>query len=80
MNGTRTFLTTLAVLASALPVYAVDTAKTYHSGILVLAFLGLCALLVVVQLIPSLLMLFGWMKGLARGTAEDKVKSEVKAG
>ena len=79
MNGTRTLLTTLAVMASALPAYAVDTTKTYHSGILVLGFLGLCALLVVVQLIPSLIMLFGWVKGLAKGTAETKEKVEVKA-
>lgn len=43
---------------------AVDTSQTYTSGVLVLLFVGFCALIVVVQLIPALVMLYGWIKGL----------------
>jgi hypothetical protein len=68
----------MMVLASALPAYAVDTTKTYQSGILVVAFLGVCALIVVAQLLPSLVMLFSWIKGLSRRTAETQETVEVK--
>jgi len=54
----------LLVLAQVSNVWAVDTTQTYTSGILVLLFVGFCALIVVVQLIPALLMLYGWAKGL----------------
>ncbi len=79
MNGTRIWIATLMVLASALPAYAVDTTKTYQSGILVVAFLGVCALIVVAQLLPSLVMLFSWIKGLSRRSAESQEKAEVRA-
>jgi hypothetical protein len=36
-----------------------------HSGLLVWAFLGLCALIVVAQLFPALLLVLGLAKGLA---------------
>ncbi len=42
----------------------IDTSQTYTSGVLVLLFVGFCALIVVVQLIPALVMLYGWIKGL----------------
>jgi uncharacterized membrane protein len=68
----------MMVLASALPAYAVDTTKTYQSGILVVAFLGVCALIVVAQLLPSLVMLCSWIKGLSRQRAEVQEKAEAK--
>jgi len=42
----------------------VDTSQTYTSGVLVLLFVGFCALIIVLQLIPALVMLYGWAKGL----------------
>lgn len=53
------------------PVFAVDTTKTYSSGILVLAFLAFCALVIVVQLMPTLLLLFGFVKGLIKGSGKQ---------
>lgn len=50
-------LTLVLVLVS--PVFAVDTTVTYSSGLLILLFVGFCALLIVAQLIPALLALFG---------------------
>jgi hypothetical protein len=55
----------MGILASVLlvtPVWAVDTAVTYSSGILVMLFIGFCALLIVAQLIPAVLVLFGIAK------------------
>jgi len=79
MNG-KIWMASTMVLASALPAYAVDTTKTYQSGILVLVFLGICALIVVAQLLPSLLMLFSWIKGLGRKAAESRNEKEHQAG
>jgi hypothetical protein len=56
--------TALCLLAS--PAFAVDTTKVYNSGILVLLFLGVCALIVLVQVMPALVMMFGAIKGLVR--------------
>ncbi len=39
------------------------TNKVYSSGLLVLLFLGFCALVVVAQLIPAMITLFGMIKG-----------------
>lgn len=55
-----------AILGSSLPAYAstvVDTSQTYTSSLLVWLFLGFCAMLVVCQIIPSMLLLFGMLKG-----------------
>lgn len=80
MKGNRIWMSTLMVLISALPAYAVDTTKTYQSGILVLVFLGVCALIVVVQLVPSLILLFSWIKGLSKQTNENHETTEGHAG
>jgi hypothetical protein len=64
---------TLTALCSAITLslvfstgaYAATGQKVYSSGILVLAFLGFVALVVVVQLIPAMITLFGMIKGTA---------------
>ena len=68
-------LTMWMVIASSVPAFAVDTAKTYSSGLLIALFLAFCALLVVVQLMPSVMLLIGFIKGLARRT---ETKAEVQ--
>ena len=67
------FLGMSILLLMAEPVLAVDTSKTYSSGILVGAFLAFCALVVVVQLMPTLLLLFGFVKGLVKGASNRQV-------
>lgn len=59
----------LAGLAS--PALAAGT-RPDHSGILVWGFLGFCALIIVAQLAPAVLMMFGLAKGVAgkKGAAE----------
>ncbi len=58
----------LMVVIMAGPALAVDTTKTYSSGLLVGAFLAFCALVVVVQLMPTIILLIGFVKGLLKGT------------
>ena len=77
MNTIRTLLLALALpLVAAAPALAVDTSKTYSSGLLIGIFLAFCALVVVVQLMPSIMLLIGFIKGLARRT---ETKAEVQA-
>ena len=64
----KAILSTLALSLFAVPAFAVDTAQTYNSGILVLLFVGFCALLIVAQLVPAVLTLFGMTKAIAQGT------------
>ena len=65
----KTLFATLLSLLTPLTVFAVDTSVTYNSGLLVMLFIGFCAFLVIVQLIPAVLMLIGMAKS---------VKSERK--
>ena len=55
---------------------AVDTSQTYSSGLLIGLFLAFCVILVMVQMIPSIMMLIGFIKGLTRRT---DVKNEMSA-
>ena len=78
MNSGRTMAMTVVMLAgTSLPALAVDTSRTYSSGLLIGIFLAFCALLVVAQLMPSLMLLVGFIKGLARRT---ETKAAATAG
>jgi len=80
MKIRRTMFTTMVLgLLSSAPALAaaVDTSKTYSSGLLIGLFLAFCALLVVVQMVPSIMLLVGFIKGLARRT---ETGSEAAAG
>ena len=61
----------IGVLAMVSPAFAVDTTKTYSSGILVGVFLAFCALIVVVQLMPTIMLLFGFIKGVLKGFSKQ---------
>ena len=49
-------------------------AREDHSGIVVWVFLGFCALIVIAQLVPAVLLMTGMIKGVAapREAAEQK--------
>ena len=53
------------------PAFAVDTTNIYNSGILVGLFLAFCALIVVMQLMPTIMLLVGFVKGLMKGTEKQ---------
>lgn len=62
---------TLTLLVVA-PAFAVDTSISYNSGLLVLLFVGFCALLIVAQLIPAVLALFGMTKKAGESLTEKR--------
>ncbi len=72
----KTFITTSLVALMATPAFAIDTAQTYNSGILVLLFVGFCALLIVAQLVPAVLALFGMTKEAARNAQGKLAKAK----
>ncbi len=79
MTRVKTLLTTFALLLMLVsPALAVDTSKTYNSGILILLFVGFCALIIVAQLVPALLALFGLTKEAARSTSGKKLATSAK--
>jgi hypothetical protein len=69
MNTLRTMTMAVAMsLFSSLPAFAVDTAKTYSSGVLIAVFMAFCAVLVLAQLVPSIMLLIGFIRGLVHRT------------
>ena len=64
----KAIITTLSLILFAVPAFAIDTAQTYNSGILVLLFVGFCALIIVAQLVPAVLTLFGMTKAAVQGS------------
>lgn len=79
MKSVSTLCTALAVTLTALTTAfasgsaaEVDTSLTYNSGILVLAFAGFLALVVVVQLIPAVISLYGMITKTAQETKRQE--------
>ncbi|UCF32198.1 MAG: hypothetical protein JSV26_10030 [bacterium] len=77
----RTIIAALVLyLAGTSPAFAVDTTKTYNSGILVSIFLGVCALIVIAQLVPALVLLMGGIKALISGRTRKEATVAVESG
>lgn len=66
---------TFCTLGTASYSYAASTSQVYMSGTLVLLFLGFCALVLTVQLIPAIIMLYGMIKGALDGKKEKSLSS-----
>ncbi len=73
----KTTLATLfgTIMGTASNVWAAVDGLEDHSGLLCWIFLGFCALIVVAQLLPAIMM----MAGMAKGVAEQSEKAEEKA-
>lgn len=67
------------MLETASPAFAVDTSKTYNNGILVLLFVGFCTLIIVAQLVPALLALFGMTQEAGKKVSSRNVTASVKS-
>ena len=79
MRSVKTLLTTFALmLMTVSPALAVNTNQTYNSGILVLLFVGFCALIIIAQLVPAVLALLGMTKEAARSTSGGRVAASAK--
>jgi hypothetical protein len=74
MKRTNMIFNTLAVLlATATCAFAGEPVKVYSSSMLVLAFVGFLALIVVIQLVPAIMTLIGAITGLAKKREETEV-------
>ena len=64
--------TTLAILATTAPVAAFASGgRVDDSGIFVWVFLGFCAMIVVAQVVPAVLLMVGMAKGVASVVKEE---------
>jgi hypothetical protein len=73
MKGMRTIMNAVAVSLAFVPKAFAGTTKVYSSSILVLAFVGFLALVVVIQLIPAIMTLIGALKGIASKNEENRM-------
>jgi hypothetical protein len=55
-----------AYLGNVTPLWAADAAQEDNSNLFVWIFLAFCALIVVAQLIPAMMMLLGFAKGVKK--------------
>lgn len=84
MKTTTTIINTVAVLLATLTSAVasgshgdIDTSLTFSSGILVLAFAGFLALVVVVQTIPAMITLYAMIKAAASEGSKSKVANST---
>jgi hypothetical protein len=67
MKTIRTLAATAGIiLLTVHQAWAVDTTQTYQSGIMVLLFLGVCALIIVAQMVPALVLMLGTLSAFAK--------------
>ena len=75
MNAKRLIpLITAALLAPATHALAEAGTRQDHSQFLVWAFLGMCALIVIIQLMPVAMLAYGLVKGLLQGKTATEAK------
>ncbi|MEJ2201459.1 MAG: hypothetical protein P8X63_10680 [Desulfuromonadaceae bacterium] len=70
-------LTLLLTATSPALAGVIDTTKVYHSGFLVLAFLGFCAMIVVAQLIPAIILLIGSLRHMAGEISRKRAHARI---
>lgn len=68
----RSLAALIATLAPATS-FAASAAHEDNSGIFVWLFLGFCALIVVVQVMPAVILMFGFAKGLSAKMSKAEV-------
>lgn len=64
-------LTTLMGIIVPATAFAAAGAREDSSGIFVWVFLGFCALIVVAQVVPAILLMFGMAKGITSVVKEE---------
>jgi len=81
MKTMRALMTTAAIiLLTVHQAWAVDTTQTYQSGMLVLLFLGVCALIVVAQMVPALILMLGTISAFAKKLRGQKKVAVTRTG
>ena len=69
----RALITLMGILAPVSAFAASNGLSEDNSGIFVWVFLGFCALIVVAQIVPAVLLLTGMVKGVVSVVKEDMV-------
>ena len=69
----KTLATIIGTIAPA-TAFAASTHPADDSGLFVWIFLGFCALIVIAQVMPAVLLLFGMAKGV-KGIIKDELKA-----
>ena len=81
MKGTRTALLTLAASAGlATNLFAASAERVDSSSILIWAFLGMCALIVILQLMPAMMLVFGMIKAVFSSEEQKQARAQANAG
>lgn len=70
---TRAATAAAMIVTTAAPAFAAAE-YTDHSGLLVWTFLGFCALIVVAQVMPAIMMIIGAARGFRTETHEAEVR------
>ncbi len=65
------------IVGSAYPAFAASGTREDSSGLAVWIFLGFCALIVLAQLVPAVLMMLGLVKGVTE-TRDETAKQPVE--
>jgi hypothetical protein len=73
-NVKRIGLGIAAFLGNGAPLWAADAAREDNSSWFVWIFLAFCALIVVAQLIPAVMMMLGFAKGVRKGPGQPAPK------
>ena len=82
MNAKRTLTAVCSAVALSLVTSTAALAssgatnKVFVSGPLILLFLGFCALVVVIQCIPAIIMLYGMIKGTVSVVKDERVEAK----
>ena len=74
----RTTLASTAILATAPLALAAGAPQDDGSQLVVWIFLGMCALIVILQLVPLMILGFGTVKALLKGKVEKPVEARVE--
>ncbi len=69
-------LTTIMGIIAPATAFAASAVREDNSGIFVWIFLGFCALIVIAQIIPAILLMFGMTKGIANVVKEEMVSAK----
>lgn len=68
--------TAIISLMAAANAHAASTSKVFVSKLSIVIFLGFCALVLLVQLIPAIMTLYGMLKGVSK--EQEKSPSRAK--
>ncbi len=74
----RTLTAIGALMITATPALAAGTAREDNSGLFVWIFLALCALIIVAQLVPAVMVLFGFAKGIKKANVEAVAAEDIE--